>query len=73
MILLHNTEVEVWCVAICATRMYSFQTQKIQKMYTEQIFAPLFKNLSDKEEKYSFFQQYSPTPHTANNSVAAYT
>jgi hypothetical protein len=39
-------------------------------MYIEQILAPLFENLSD-EEKYWFFQQFSPTPHTANNSVAA--
>jgi hypothetical protein len=39
------------------------------KRYTEQILASLFENLSDEEEKYWFFQQYSPSPHTANTLV----
>jgi hypothetical protein len=73
-ILLRDIKVEVWCVAISATRIIRptfFSDLVNSERYTGQILPPHFKNLSDEEKEYGVFQQYSPTPHTASNSVVA--
>jgi hypothetical protein len=72
--LLHDTKVDVWCAAISATRIIRptlFSDTVNSKRYVGQILAPCFENLSDEEKECGVFQQYSPVPHTANNSVAA--